>query len=485
MTRRTIVLLISLLMLGLACCLVTVGFQQWVASQSSKGIDNPYSQRQNIPSFRVNTEATASISPEAVSQRRYEDPVKDWPEFRGANRIARVDSVRLAEDWEANPPREVWRIGVGEAWSSVAVAAGRIYTQEQRDDVETVACYDLADGAEIWKHGDSARLADSESLTGPRATPTCADGKVITLGATGILNCLDQVTGDLIWTVDLVETCQADLPPDGYTCSPLVIDDLVIVVVSGLRRNHPRYQTAGSDGQSSGSTCAFRIDSGKLVWHAGKAFSTFSSPHWASFHGRPQILVASDVGVESFEPATGELLWVFESAVDIGTRMLQPAVLDDNSFLLPTQDPGVARIAVTHDEAGWNTELIWESNELKPYTGDLTVYRGHIFGIGEPVNVCLDLSTGELRWKQGRFGGQLLLFADSGHQIILAGDGRLVLQRFDSQKFVELASIQAIDGSGFAHLAYYQGYLVVRSRREMACFELMREDMSGVEEPSS
>ena len=47
-------------------------------------------------------------------------------------------SVRIAADWNYNPPKQLWRQRVGPAWSSVIVIGDRLFTQEQRGDVETV-----------------------------------------------------------------------------------------------------------------------------------------------------------------------------------------------------------------------------------------------------------------------------------------------------------------------------------------------------------
>ena len=73
-------------------------------------------------------------------------------------------------------------------------------TQEQRGDEELVSCYRVDNGELVWTHSDKARFDPADFQgglggIGPRATPTIHDGKVITQGATGIVNCLDAKTG--------------------------------------------------------------------------------------------------------------------------------------------------------------------------------------------------------------------------------------------------------------------------------------------------
>jgi hypothetical protein len=104
----------------------------------------------------------------------------DWPAFRGANRDNRVPGLKIATDWSANPPREIWRHRVGPGWSSFAVIGNRLFTQEQRDKDEAVICYDADTGAEVWVHTDKERFEEVVAGAGPRATPTFHQGRLFT-----------------------------------------------------------------------------------------------------------------------------------------------------------------------------------------------------------------------------------------------------------------------------------------------------------------
>src|SRR5262249_47441597 len=115
----------------------------------------------------------------------------DWPAFRGPQRDGTVHNVSVSTDWHTAPPRRVWKQRVGPAWSSVVVIGDRLFTQEQRGESEAVVCLDASTGGEIWTHEDAARFWDSVAGAGPRATPTFDGGRIFSLGATGIVNCLD------------------------------------------------------------------------------------------------------------------------------------------------------------------------------------------------------------------------------------------------------------------------------------------------------
>ncbi len=156
--------------------------------------------------------------------------------MRGPTRDGVVTGITIATDWEKHPPRQIWKQRVGPAWSSFAIVGGRLYTQEQRGESEAVVCLDPDIGREIWAHEDAARFWDGQAGAGPRATPTFSDGKIYTLGATGILNCLDAATGAVAWSHDIVADSGAPLPMWGFASSPLVVDGVVIVYAGAAEK---------------------------------------------------------------------------------------------------------------------------------------------------------------------------------------------------------------------------------------------------------
>ena len=155
---------------------------------------------------------------------------QDFPEFLGAGGRNAVTGVDLSRDW-SKPPRLLWRQPIGLGWSSFAVVGSSAVTLEQRGDQELVVCYDLHTGKPQWAHAhENTRFHDSQGGDGPRSTPTIFEGRVYSMGATGILDCLDGATGNVIWSHSVLNSPDHN-QPFGKSCSPLIVDDMVVVTV--------------------------------------------------------------------------------------------------------------------------------------------------------------------------------------------------------------------------------------------------------------
>jgi outer membrane protein assembly factor BamB len=384
---------------------------------------------------------------------------QDWPGFRGPQRDGVLHGVKLDRDWKANPPREVWRRRIGPGWSSFAVIGDRAFTQEQRGDQEAVVCLDLNTGREIWKHQDKARFEEVVAGAGPRATPTFDQGKLYTLGGSGRLNCLDAASGKPIWTRDMAADAGATPPIWGFSSSPLVAHGIVTVFAGG---------------PNGKSTLGYDAETGKLKWSGGKAKHSYSSPHLATWSGSDQVLVVSDFGVEAFDPASGKVLWEHEWIEQEMFRVVQPLVLGNRVLLGTGMGIGTRSLTIEGGPGIWQVEEDWTSKDLKPYFNDVVEHEGHGYGFDGSIFVCVDLATGQKRWKQGRYGhGQALLVADSGLLVVVSEDsGEVVLLEANPEEHTELGKFKALTGKTWNHPVIAGNKLLVRNGEEMACYEL-------------
>jgi len=383
-------------------------------------------------------------------------PPAEWPGFRGPDRDGVAPAARIATDWKSTPPVELWRQPVGPGWSSFAVAGDLLYTQEQRGDEEVVSCHDVATGRLVWRHGDAVRFWESNAGAGPRATPTLAQGRVYSLGATGVLNALDARTGALVWSRNAAADTGAKTPMWGFSGSPLVARDLVVVAASGR-------------------LAAYAAASGEPRWKQGSGVG-YSSPHLMELGGVTQVVLISSAGATGVSLEEGGVLWEYAWA---GAPIVQPGRTPDGDLLLTTGGmsggEGTRRVAVHHAAGAWKVEERWASMGLKPYFNDFVVHEGHAYGFDGAILACLDLKDGARKWKGGRYGnGQLVLLKEQGLLLVLSEEGELALVKAAPEAFTEVARAQAIQGKTWNHPVLVGDRLLVRNGEEMAAFRLAR-----------
>jgi outer membrane protein assembly factor BamB len=376
----------------------------------------------------------------------------DWSGFRGSDRDGIVRGVAISTDWSTALPVKLWSRPVGPGWSSFAVYDNLFYTQEQRGDDEVVSCYNTSSGGLVWKHSDKTRFWESNGDAGPRATPTLKEGRVYTLGATGIVNVLDAADGHVIWSHNAATDTDTKVPMWGFASSPLVVNDMIVVAAAG-------------------SLISYDRATGRSRWSKPAGGDCYSSPHLVHIGGVEQILLQNDAGVISVAPADGALLWQYSWA---GHPIVQPALTADGDILVSVDDrSGVRRISVACNAGEWSVKERWSSTQIKPYFNDSVVHKGHVYGFDGPALACINVTDGLRKWKGGHYGrGQFILLADQDLLLVLSEKGELALVSAVPAQFKELARIPAIKGKTWNHPVLVNDILLVRNAEEMAAFRL-------------
>jgi len=381
----------------------------------------------------------------------------DWPQFRGPRRDGVADAARFRRDWDERPPELIWRHPVGQGWSSFAIVGEWAFTQEQRDDEEVVVCYRADTGRQVWVHADAQRFRSGLGGDGPRGTPTVHASRVYTLGATGKLNCLEALSGTLLWSRDVLADARADNLEWGLAGSPLIDQGRVIVT------------PGGGNGKS---VLAYAVEDGRLVWSRGDHPASYSALRREILAGKPQLLLFDGQGLAGLDPASGAEFWRKPWQNQPRVNVAQPIIHEGQVLISSGYGLGSALLDVSRVNKDRVPATVWNArNRFKMKFNDAVYRDGAVYGLDEGILSCLDAATGRRLWKRGRFGyGQLLLAGDT--LIVMGESGVVALVAADRRKFRELARFQALDDVTWNHPVLHRGRLFVRNSAEAACYDV-------------
>lgn len=311
----------------------------------------------------------------------------DWPQYRGPNRDGIAAADNFNTDWEAKPPKVLWKTPLLGKYGSVVVAGGRVYVQGREGNAERFVCLNAIDGKQLWSDDDPADYAPLSGgyAEGPRATPTIHDGRAYTVGAVGKLRCV-KLNGDakpeLLWEHDLLAKYDVDMQKMqwGFACSPLIEGDLVIVQMGGKK----------------GAVAAFDRTTGEERWVVGNSPGGYSSPVAATFGGVRQVVAVTGDSIVGVGTPDGKKLWEYPWRNEpYRVNAASPVVAGEFVFVSSEYGKGCVLLRVGSDSA---RPVFFKPGKSGLKTKNSTaVHRdGFVYGADERRLSCMSLRDGKL-----------------------------------------------------------------------------------------
>lgn len=378
----------------------------------------------------------------------------DWPCWRGPSRNGISPETGLNWSWGATGPGVLWKAAVGKGFSSFAVAGGRVCTLGNRDNVDTVFCWDAETGSELWRHPYPCPLDPLSYEGGPSATPAVDGDRLYTLSKSGQVFCLEVTTGKVVWsrTFEAPTRTKEDYRVWwGFAGSPLVLPDRLILAI-------------GSTG------LALDKLTGRTLWESGSGRPGYSSPVPFSRGQQSCLAFASGHEVVAADTQNGNVLW----RLPWRTTWDQNAadVIIEGGRLLVSSGHGVgcALFEITSDRPS----EVWRNANLRNEIGSSVRWQGYIYGYDFRQLRCLDWRSGQVAWAapESRLGTVIL--AD-GMVLALEETGRLVVARANPEAFQPVAQAQVLSGRCWTAPALAAGRLFVRNAGgDVVCLDLRR-----------
>jgi len=375
----------------------------------------------------------------------------DWPQFRGPGRDGISAETGLASDWGEQGPPVLWRTVLGEGYSGMSVADGRLVTMAGRGADELVLAFDADSGEELWRYRIGDKWRDGQG-NGPRSTPTIRGNVVYAVGAHGTLAALSASDGKELWAHDLEKEYRARIPRWGMSSSPLIEGDLLLVEVGG----------------KDALIVAFDAASGKEAWRAGDGKAGYAAPLAVTAGGTSQVLFFTGDGLVSVSPADGKILWerAWKTSWDVNAAM-PVLVPPDRVFVSSGYDVGAALFRLRAD----GVEELWRSRGMKNQFSSSLLHDGHLYGFDNKILKCIDAGSGELRWQARDFGHGSLIYADS-HLIVMGERGTLALVEASPAGYREQARLQVFDGKTWTLPTLAGGILYLRDEKELVALDV-------------
>ena len=381
----------------------------------------------------------------------------DWPQWRGPDRDGISKEGGLVLEWPEDGPRRLWSTEVGIGSSSMAIAGGRVVTMGNENDVDVVRSLDVRTGEEIWAHRYPCPFERRSFEGGTTTTPTIDGERLYTLSYEGDLFCLSAESGKVLWSKNLPKDFGGKPPRWGYSGSPLVAGDHLIVEAGGEKS----------------SLVALHKETGRTLWKSGSYKAGYSSPILLDQGEEAATAIFSAYGLVVFRLSDGEEQWKHRWKTSYDINAATP-IVSGNSILISSGYGTGAAVLQTHQA---EPDVLWMSKEFANQFSSSVLVRGHLFGFhgnigrGGPFR-SVEFNSGAVNWSEHGLGVGTVILVD-GRLVILSERGELVLAEADAAEFKEIARAQVLGGRCWVSPAYSNGLLYCRNNQgRLICLQL-------------
>ena len=379
-------------------------------------------------------------------------------EFRGIDRTGHYNETGLLKQWPEAGPELILKIeGIGKGYSQPIFVDEKIYVSGIKEDtIDVLSAYNLR-GELLWEtpYGRSWTRSYPDS----RSTPTFENGKLYISSGTGQLNCVDAISGEIIWAVNVIEKYDGIILTHGDAEAPLVLENIVVYVTGG----------------DENTMVAFNKKNGSFIWKAktlGGAKS-YASPVVITHNNKNMILAQTTDNIISIAPENGEIIWSYNLIQHHiikqgkGGNTNPPLYFNNEIFVTSGYDHFGVMLSLS--ENGNSVQLKWKNDTIDNHHGGVVLIDGNIYGANWQNNsrgrwVCINWETGKVNWETKWINKGSIITADGLLYLYeeKSGNVALVEPSPDSLKIISTFKVQDGAGPHWAHPAIYNGMLFIR-----------------------
>ena len=381
---------------------------------------------------------------------------KNW-QWRGENRDGIYNETGLLKEWPAEGPQLLWYFdGLGEGFTSVAIANERLYITGLSDSNLVLFVFDLNGQLLIRKELDKE---ESENYPGPRSSISINEGKLYIYNAFGKLICLDETTLNEVWSQDVITDFDGRNIDWRVVESPLIVGEKIFITPGGTQNN----------------IVALNKNTGKLIWSSeGEGtVSAYCSPQYIDDQSIPIIVTSTADYIIALNADTGEKLWSFPQTNQYNIHPNTP--LYHNGMILSTTGYREGAVMLRLKDGGKKVEQVWKNSEMDNQMGGAVKIGDYVYASGHANNnwFCVDWKTGETKYKVREIGRSNIISAD-GMLYCYSDRGKMFLVKPNSDQFEMVSSFDVTLGTGqhWAHTVIHNGVLYIRHGDTLMAYQI-------------
>ena len=362
---------------------------------------------------------------------------QDTLQWRGPARDGSVTGFTVPSDWPT-ALTEQWSVNVGFGYATPILVGDRLYVFSRQNDDEVMQAIEADTGETVWRTSYPASFdmmpATRNHGPGPKSTPAFADGRLFTLGISGIVTAFAATDGRQLWQrpADPVE------PLYHTGQSPVVDGDRVILHVGG---------------NDAGALTAFNVATGDVEWSWDGDGPAYGSPIIAEIEGARQVVTFTQEHFVGVSADTGELLWSRPYTTQSTTTSQTPH-LYQGDIIETGRGNGITRFRVVREGNAWTTENVWHTDEVSLHMTNAVVVDGVLFGLSHLNSgqyFSLDLDSGDVLWtSSGRQAENAAILSAGSTIFSLEDDAELVIVPHSRTGFDPVQRYEVADSSTWA-----------------------------------
>ncbi len=374
----------------------------------------------------------------------------DWPQWRGPNQDGIAPDTEINKNWAQKPPQTLWQVALSDGgYAGPSVAHGKVFIIDHQGNQDIVRALNLANGQEVWRYAYAD--TDKPNYGFARSTPTVNEGKIYTQGRLGQLNCLEEGSGKLLWSRNLLTEFGGKKPQWDYAASPLVDENKLIVVPGGANL------VAALDKQT-----------GQTLWVGGGSDTAgYATPVVTTILGVKQYVIFSASGVRGVSAEGGQVLWQHPWKTSYDVHAATPLVAGNQVFITSGYNTGCGMLEITEQGA----HALWQNGEMKGKFSSPVAYGGYLWGGGEGRFVGLDPASGAVVFQQGGFDQGSVLAVDGVLLVLFGGSGQLAMITPTTPPQV-LGTMTPLGGQSWTAPIMADGKLIIRNTKALACIDM-------------